>query len=724
MKKILVLIVIIALSISFLAGCGQVQTNNLPQTFNYPPKIAYNKVETSGTPLFVDEGKKIFIVKEGIGAFAKIKFGRSLDSLKTALQGGGKLFVNLFDERIMYVTNDDGTYLSENYGRSFRKITDSSKKIVSMGFSYNGDVFAIVNCSSQGLEEPFLYRFINKEKLEKINTNGRDPIWDSGEFIFNTSIPNQFITGRFITNDGGKTLAPSDKLSRSPCAFNPYNCNEIYEYLDRYAPILLVNLNSKDFKWQKIYPVNPVITHENFEQFYTDFKHKITYAIDNYNTLFALIDRRVFKIARLESPAQLKIEFIEGSGIFYLLPSEGNFYYKVKISGEDNENKNIGVVEAEVEIPEVTYEVPFAKLKSKYVDIGQELNHSINTVAMSGDAFVYLDVKSKPDIIFGETLKLYDISTGDTEVVSTSNSSELLFDVNGQVNENYLLYSMFVIKEREIDSNSLKIYAYNRKLHSSKLILQSSDIIKIFSGTLKENYKFDVVNTYITLSGNAVLVGINAEISTIIKLPDRERIEFISGCISIFKVDLLTDENSVIFKETVPQSDTRIITKISASNEYIAVSYTEQDDAIVYLYSLKDGSLNKILEIRGYDAKIIEDNNLIFEDDGVAYIAPVKNPGERTPITFLTGALFNCAASSNYIVYSHYYEETNLVNNTKTYSSHFGTEIYNRVTHKKSLIKDCFFYNAFIDKDTLVIFGCGSKYPNRLYFINLKENEF
>jgi hypothetical protein len=530
-----------------------------------------------------------------------------------------------------------------------------------------------------------------------------------------------------ISSDGGKAFTKSDKLSGSPLAFNPYKSNEIYEYLDRYAPILLVNLNSKDFKWQKIYPVNPVITHENFEQFYTDFKHKITYTIDNYNTLFVIIDRKVFKVARFDLDAQLKMEFIKESNVFYLLPPERNFYYRVKILGEDEENKNIGVVEAKVETPAVQYEVPFTNLKSKHVDIGQGLNHYVNTVAMSKDAFVYVDLISKSDSILGETLKLYDINTGRTENVSTADSDELRFDVNGHVNKDWLLYSTILQKGRDdapIDPELFKTYAYNRKSHSSKLILQSSDIIKIFSGTLKENYKFDVVNTDIALSGNSLFVAINAEISSIIKLPDRERIEPISECVAILKVDLLSNKSSVIFNEATPTSDTRMITKISANNEYLAFSYTGQDDAIVYLYSLKDGSLNKILEVRDYDAKITEDNNLIFEDDGVAYIAPVKNPGERTPITFLTGALFNCAASFNYIAYSHDYEETTLVNNTKTPAYHSGTEIYNRVSHKKSLIKDCFFDNAFIDKDTMIIFGCDSAHPNRLYFINLKENRF
>ena len=747
MKKFIYLVIILLL----FSGCGQVQINNLPQTFNYPPKIAYDKIETSGTPLFVDEEKKIFITKEGAGVSTEInplkkstdllfcnprsssvgskelKFGRNLGSLKTVLTGDGKLFVNPFDERIMYFSKDDGTYLSENYGGSFHKITDSTMKIASMGFNYNGDVFAVVNCYLPTKDRYFLYKVVDKSKLVENPAIEEGSVWGGSEFIFNLENPNQFIVGNLISSDGGKAFTKSDKLSGSPLAFNPYKSNEIYEYLDRYAPLLLVNLDSKDSQWQKIYPVNPVITHENFEQFYTDFKHKITYAIDNYNTLFAFIDRKVFKVARFDSDAQLKMEFIKGSNVFYLLPSERNFYYRVKILGEDEENKNIGVVEAKVETPAVQYEVPLTSLQSKYVDIKNEVIHSINTVAMSGNAFVYLDVESKPDIVLIENLKLYDISTGNTKVVSSANSDELRYDVNGQVNKDWLLYSTILQKGRDdapIDPELFKTYAYNRKSHINNLILQYSDFKKLFSSLMKENYKFDVVNTYLALSGNAILVGINAEISNIIKLEDSERIEPISECVAILKVDLLSNKSSVIFIEATPTSDTRMITKISANNEYIAVSYTGQDDAIVYLYSLKDGSLNKILEVRGYDAKITEDNNLIFEDDGVAYIASVKNPGERTPITFLTGALFNCDASFNYIAYSHDYEETTLVNNTKTSAYHSGTEIYNRVSHKKSLIKDCFFDNAFIDKDTMIIFGCDSAHPNRLYFINLKESGF
>ncbi len=723
MKRIAIVFLAIIL---FLSGCGRVQTNNLPQTFNYPPKIVYDKIELSGTPLFVDEEKKIFIIKEGAGVSTEIKFGRNSDSLKTVLAGDGKLFVNPLDERIMYFTKDDGTYLSENYGGSFQKITDSTMKIASIGFNYNGDVFAVVNCYLPTKAGYFLYKVVDKEKLVESPAIDAGSFFGGPEFIFNPENPEQFMVGGLITNDGGKTFTRSDKLSGSPIAFNPYKGNEIYEYLDRYAPILLANLDSKDFEWQKIYPVNPVITHQNFEQFYTDFKHKITYTIDNYNTLFTILDRKVFKIARFDSDAQLKMEFIEGNGTFYLLSSKENFYYKVKILGEDRENQNIGVVKEKVEVPEVTYEIPFAKLKSKYVDIGQGLNHYLNTVAMSSDAFAYVDIISKSDSILGETLKLYDINTGRTENVSTADSNELRFDVNGQINKDWLLYSTILQKGRDdapTDPESFKIYTYNRKSHSNKLVLQYSDFKKLFSSLLKENYKFDVVNTYLALSENAVLVGVNTEISNIIKLQDSERTELISECVAILKVDLLSDESSIIFNEVIPPSEARMITKISANKEYVAFTYARQDDEIVYLYSLKDRKLNKILEARGYDAKITEDNNLIFVDDGVAYIAPVKNPGERTPITFLTGALFNCVVSSNYIAYYKGYEETTLVNNTKTYTYHSGTEIYNRATHTKSLIKDCFIYNAFIDKDTLIIFECDSKNPNRLYFINLKENK-
>jgi hypothetical protein len=720
MKKIIYLVTILLI----LSGCGLSQTDNLHQTFNYSPKIAYDKVETSGTPLFVDEEKKIFIIRNGVGEQAEIKVGRSVRSLKTVLTGDGKLFVNPFDARIMYFSKDDGTYLSENYGKSFRKITDSTMKVASMGFNYNGDVFAVVNCNLPTKAGYFLYNVVNKEKLLENPVLDEGSLWGGSDFIFNPGNPNQFIVGGLITHDGGKTFAKSDKLSGSPLAFNPYKNNEIYEYLDRYAPILLVNLDSKEFEWQKVYPVNPVITHENFEQFYTDSKHKIDYAIDNYNALFALIDRRIFKIAKLESPAQLKMEFVEESGTFYLLPSDGNFYYKVNILGEDKENKNIGVVEAKVEVPEVTYEVPFTKLKTKYVDIKTETNHSIYTVAMSGDTFVYVDVISKSDIILGETLKLYDINTGRTEIVSTADSSKLRLDVNSQVNENWLVYSTVLQKGRDdapIDLESVKIYAYNRKSKSNKLILKYSDFKELFSSLIKENYKFDVINTYITLSGNEVLVGINAEISNVIKLENSERTEYISECTTVFKIDLLSNEVGVIFKESLPPSEARIITTISASNKYIVVSYTGQDDTIVYLYSINKRTLNKILDIKGYDAQITEDSNLIFVDSGVAYIAPVENTDKRTPI-ILSSMLFNWVASSNYIGYSHGYEEITLVDNAKTYVYHSGTEIYNRTTHTKTLIKDCFIYNAFINKDTLIIFECDSKYPNRLYFINLKEN--
>jgi len=716
--------IILVTTLLLLSGCGRKETVNVPEMFNYPPKISYEEVKTSGIPLFIDEAKKIFIIKEGTGESAEIKWGRSLKSLKTALKGDGKLFISPFDERIMYYSANDGIFLSENYGESFRRITDSKMRITSMGFNYNGDVFAIINCFFMGAEEPFLYKFVNKEQLEEINAKYGGPVWDAGEFVFNASIPNRFITGKFITNDGGKTFVQSDKLSRSPCAFNPYNSNEIYEYLERYGSILLVNLDSKDFEWQKIYPVNLIIAHENFEQFYTDFKHKITYAIDNYNTLFALLDRKVFRIEKFESDTQLKMEFTKESGTFYLLPTKGNFYYRVKILGEDRENKNIGVVLAKTKAPEVTYKVPFAKLKSRYVDIKNDVNHSINTVAMSKDAFAYIDTISKPERVYIETLKLYDINTGRTEIVSTADSNALKFYLNGQANTDWLLYSTILHKETgdaRIDSESLKIYAYNRKSKTNKLILQYSDFEKLFSSLLKENYKFDVVNTYLALSGNAVLVGINAEISNIIKLQDSERIERISECVAIIKVDLLSNENSVIFKESTYPSDTRLITKVSANYDYLAFSYTGQDNTIVYLYSLKNGGLNKVLETRGYYAQLTEDNALIFEDEGVVYIAPVKDLNKRTCITS-ANTFFDYAVSPVYIAYSKGYEETNLVNNKKTYSHHSGMVIYNRVTGKTSLIKDCFFFHAFMDSDTLIIFECDSAHPNRLYFISLLGN--
>lgn len=719
MKKFAIILVAITL---LLSGCGRKGAVNVPEMFNYPPKISYEKVKTSGTPLFIDEAKKIFIIKEG----TEIKWGRSLRFLKTALKGNGKLFVNPFDERIMYYSTNKNVFLSENYGESFRRITDSKMRITSMGFNYNGDVFAVVNyspfvgCS----DEPFLYKFVNKEKLEEINVKYGDPVWGAGEFVFNTSAPNRFITGKFITDDGGKTFVQSDKLSGSPYAFNPYNCNEIYEYLAKYGSIFSVNLDSKDFERQRIYPVNPIITYENFEQFYTDFKHKITYTIDNYNILLVLLDRKVFRIKKFESDAQLKMEFTKESRTFYLLPTEGNFYYRVKILGEDRENKNIGVAVAKTEVPEVTYKVPFAKLKSKYVDIKNDANHSINTVAMSKDTFAYVDIISKPKRVFIETLKLYDINTGRNEIVSTADSSVLKFNANGQVNTNWLLYSTILQNGRDdaqVIPESLKIYAYNRKSKSNKLILRYPDFKKLFSSLLKKDYRFDIVNTSLTLSGNTVFVSINAKISNTVKLKDSERINYASECITVFKIDLISNRVSTVFKESLPVSDARMITKVSANYDYLAFSYAGQDNTIVYLYSLKNRSLNEVLKTRGRYAQITEDNNLIFEDEGVVYTAPVKDLNKRTCITS-ANTFFNYAASSNYIAYSKGYEETDLVNNKKIYSHHSGVVVYNRVTSKKSLIEDCSFYNAFIDSDTLIIFGCDYAHPNRLYFISLLGN--
>jgi hypothetical protein len=722
--RVFLLVLLTGMLIFSSPGCGEKETVNVPEVFNYPPKINYEEVKAPGTPLFIDAAKKIFIIKEGTGENAEIKRGRSLKSLKTVLKGDGKLFVNPFDEGTMYFTKDDGTYLSENYGRSFRKITDSTMKFASIGFNYNGDVFAVVNCYLPTKAGYFLYKVVDKEKLVESPTIDAGLLFGGPEFIFNPENPEQFMVGGLITDDGGKTFVKSDKLSGSPCAFNPYNCNEIYEYFERYAPIFLVNLNSKDFEWQKIYPVNLIIAHENFEQFYTDFKHKITYAIDNYNTLFALIDRKVFKIARFDSDAQLKMEFTKEGGTFYLLPTEGNFYYKVKILGEDKENKNVGVIKEKAEAPEVTYKVPFTKLKSKYVDIGQGLNHYINIVAMSKDAFAYVDIISKSDSILGETLKLYDIDSRRTEIVYTADSANIRFDVNGQVNTDCLLYSTILQKgtdDAPIDSESLKIYAYNRKSKTNKLILQYSDFKKLFSSLLKKDYRFDIVNTSLTLSGNVAFVGINAEISNTVKLENSERIDYISEYVAFFKIDLISDRVSTIFKEELPVSDARIITKVSANYDYIAFSYTGQDNTIVYLYSLKNGTLNKVLETRGYYAQLTEDNALIFEDEGVVYIAPVKDLNKRTCIT-PANTFFDYAASSDYIAYSKGYEETNLVNNKKIYSHHSGTVIYNRVTSKTFLIKDCFFFHAFMDSDTLIIFECDSAHPNRLYFINLSEN--
>jgi hypothetical protein len=717
-KKVFIVLV----TLLFFPGCMHVQTSNIPQTFNYPPKITLEKIGTQVTPIFIDEINKIFIVKDNTEGVIEIKSGRSISSLKSILKGDGKLYINMFDEKIMYFAKDDGAYLSEDSGRTFRQITDSSMKITSMGFNYNGDVFAVVNCYLPTKSGYFLYRVVDKDKLVVSSAIGEGSLFGGPEFIFNPENPEQFILNNLITSDGGKTFIKSDKLSGSPCAFNPYNVSEIYEYLGNCAPILLVDINSEAFQWQKIYPLNPITTYQNFEQFYTDFEHKITYGIDNYNTLFAFIDSKVFKIAKIESDTQLKMEFINRSNEFYRLPLKGSFYYKVKILGEDRENNNIGVVKANVEIPKTNYEVSFSDLKSEDINIKQGVVHCINAIEISNDAFAYIEVESKPDMTTQETLKLYDMNTGNTKVISVADSSELKFDVNGQINNDWLLYSTILQKGRDdtpLAENSLKIYAYNRKLGKIKLILQFSDIEKIFSENLNKNFNFDVIKTKLALSGDTAFVAINGSISENFS----GRINYVSSCAGIFKFDLPSNYKSVLFKEIAPVYDTREITRISANSEYMAFSYAGQDNVILYLYSISNKSLEKILEARGYDVMLTEDNSLIFEDGEFVYIASIESLDKKVPVV-LEDTLLNCAVSTDYIAYPHDYEETNLVNGMKTYAYHLGTEIYNRITHTKSLIKDCFFYNAYINEDTLVIFGCDSKNPNMLHLINLKENGF
>lgn len=713
MKKFLAVLLIFLL----LPGCTLIQKNSIPETFNYALKVSIEKVEIQGTPIFVDEAKKIFIVKSiAHDDTVEIKSGENLDALKTVLEGDGKLFVDTFDEQTMYFTKEDGTYLSENSGSTFRKIFDNTMKIVSIGFNYSGDVFVIGKVRIPNIYS--LYKIVDKEKLIKLSTIAEGYLPGASEFVFNPENASQFIVNGFITNDGGKTFTTSDKLSNKSYAYNPYNTTEIYGCLDRFAPVLLMNTNFEDFQYKKVYPLNPISAHQDFEQFYTDFDHKITYGIDNYNTLYTFIDDRVFRINRFDSDTQLKMEFPNGSDVFYLLQSEGNFYYRVKILGEDKENPNISIVKSDVEVPETSFTVPFTEVKSTYVDISPKVIHYVKTVAISNDAFAYAEIESGPGTVTKETLKIFDINTKEPTVVSVSDESELRIGINGEVNDEWLLYSTIIQMGRDdapVDENSFKVYAYNRKTGKSKLILQFSDIKVVFSSDLKGNLTFEGSEPKFALSGNTAFITINGEISNIVSEGNGFRTNYLNSCAVIFRIDLSSNSTSVVFKDILPAYDTHLITQISSNSEYMMFSYAGLDNIALYLYSLKDNNLQKIGEVRGYDAILTEDNGIIFEDNGVVYVAQIDNLEGRIPIA-VEDMLITCVASTNYIAYPYTYKEND------TYMQ--GVEVYNRTNYTKALIKNCYLSYAFLSGDMLTLFECDPDHPNRLYFINLKDNGF
>jgi len=178
MKKFLVALLIFLL----LPGCTLIQRNSIPQTFSYAPKVSVERVETQDIPIFVDEAKKIFIVKSvAHDGTVEIKSGKSLDVLKTVLEGDGKLFVDMFDERIMYFVKEDGTYLSENSGSTFRKIFDDAIKITSIGFNYSEDVFVIGKDRMTNIYS--LYKIVDKEKLIRLSTIGAGYLPGASEFV-------------------------------------------------------------------------------------------------------------------------------------------------------------------------------------------------------------------------------------------------------------------------------------------------------------------------------------------------------------------------------------------------------------------------------------------------------------------------------------------------------------------------------------------------------------
>jgi len=298
-------------------------------------------------------------------------------------------------------------------------------------------------------------------------------------------------------------------------------------------------------------------------------------------------------------------------------------------------------------------------VKSTYVDISPKMIHSIETVAISNDAFSYAEIESGPGIVTKETLKIFDIDTKKTTIISVSDESELRIGINGEMNDEWLLYSTIIQMGRDdapVDENSFKVYAYNRKTGKSKLILQYSDIKAELSNDLKENSTFDGCEPKFALSGNTAFVAINGEISNIVSEGNGFRTNYLNSCTAIFRINLSSDSKSVIFKEVVPVYDTHLITQISSNSEYMMFSYAGLDNMVLYLYSLRDNNLQKIGEVRGYDAMLTEDNSIIFEDNGIVYVAPINNLDKRVPIT-IKDILNTCVASTDYIAYSYTYKE-------------------------------------------------------------------
>jgi len=84
---------------------------------------------------------------------------------------------------------------------------------------------------------------------------------------------------------------------------------------------------------------------------------------------------------------------------------------------------------------------------------------------------------------------------------------------------------------------------------------------------------------------------------------------------------------------------------------------------------------------------LTEDNSIIFEDNGIVYVAPINNLDKRVPIT-IKDILNTCVASTDYIAYSYTYKENDVYVQ--------GVEVYNSTNHTKALIKDCYLIMLFL----------------------------
>jgi hypothetical protein len=234
------------------------------------------------------------------------------------------LFVNPFDENIMYLFGLSEIYFSKDAGNSWDS-TSNSFNFNTLGFSYNGTMYF----AGPGARRP-CYIYKSNDGIHFTEIYKPHPYHDVTSFAFNPDNTNVIWTfgeyGVFISKDAGKTFRRLIDFDRAYAggAINPYNYNEIYVGLGNNGLYKVKD----DGTLSNVYVSKKPL--ERFVSVLTDLHHKVTYAMDINGNLFCILKGKVYKLYTLKHAVPIKLLLNKNSDNLYILCSSA--YCRVKIN--------------------------------------------------------------------------------------------------------------------------------------------------------------------------------------------------------------------------------------------------------------------------------------------------------------------------------------------------------------------------------------------------------